>query len=107
MTKQTPAEIEMLGAAARKLCRRFASIIVGMMAETDTSIEVIAERTGRDADDIKERLEDLINGRGARCHLSWLADVAWAMECEIGISLGRTVIEHGNEIVGGSSNETD
>lgn len=76
-----------LDKALRRLCRQLGAQIVHAMAMTDSSIEQISERTGHEAKRLKRFLDNLIKGVAPAEALDVISDIAWAMDCEVRLSL--------------------
>lgn len=74
---QTPIPEEILAPVRRKASRRVAAELVRLMADTDTSFEVIAKRLGKDEDQVRKWLYGFIDGHGSS--ISIMSDLAFSM----------------------------
>lgn len=74
------ARVRGLARARRKASRRVAAVLVRLMADTDTSFEVIANRLGQDEHQVRQWLGDFIDGHGK--HLNIMSDLALSMGAE-------------------------
>ena len=80
-----PIPREELDAACKRLCRRCAAAIIGAMAYTNTDIDVIASRLGKQPQTIRRTLNRLIDGLPVK--LDAISDITSAMGCELKLTM--------------------
>lgn len=73
----------------RVMCRRLAAALVRAMADTDTSLEDIAIRTGHSKDRVRRFIKALIDGKSQQNGLDMMSDFAGAMGCEVEFTVRR------------------
>ena len=72
-----PITEDILAQVRRKASRRVAAALVRLMADTDTSFEVIAKRLGRDEEQVRKWLYGFIDGHDGS--LDIMSDLAFSM----------------------------
>lgn len=78
---------EVLEAARRRLCRRFAAVILEAMADADISFTQMAYRIGKDEPKVRGWFDELSNGRSIS--LDCISDMLLACAAELDFRVTR------------------
>lgn len=73
----------------RKLCRHVAASLIEAMSVTDSSFEDMDTRLAVTPGASKRAMMRLVNGTDA--DLCWISDLAFAMDCEVRMSLRQDI----------------